>query len=1120
MIRFDNVSFHYGGERGTGEGVDNIKLTIADGEVVVLCGESGCGKTTVTRLINGLAPHFYPGQIEGTVYVGDTCVSTEPLSVTSTLVGSVFQNPKSQFFNVDTTGELVFGCENQGMPREEMRRRLEKTREDMKVDALMDRNIFELSGGEKQQIACGSVYTADPDVYVMDEPSSNLDKKAIRRLHDVLVKIKERGRTIVVSEHRLHYLMDIADRFIYLEDGIVTREFTADEMRAMSDKELSKLGLRCTDLHKLEKSKNTAEKTEQENTGAESGGPVLEALDLSCVRGNHQILDIDRISFPSGSIVAMIGDNGCGKSTLSETLCGVIPSSGSIAFDGTYLTDKQRAKRSFMVMQDVNRQLFSDSVIEEVLLNAPVNREEAQQVLKDLGLSDVEERHPASLSGGQKQRVAIASAICAGKEIIFYDEPTSGLDRRGMERFGALMRGMRDRIRASVIITHDPELILECCTHAIHVENGRILGFYPLDEEGVRRIKWFFLSASDESTSKKRESLGVFGKALQYAGEWRKTTYLAAAFMIIAAIASVLPFISVYGLIDKAVTGRQVTLSGSLLTVIMVLVCETIYAVFYSYGLSLSHRAAYGTLENIRLRLQERMEVQPLGNVLDMGSGAVKKMFTEDIEAIEVMLAHVIPEGIANLAVPAAVLVAMVAVDWQSAVLTFIMIGFGISASGQMYTVGMDKMGSYFAAAKRLNNTVIEYVDGMEVVRVFGREGDAGEKFGSAVKGYRDFALDWYKVCWPWMALYGSIFSNVAIYTVPFGAAMILMGHMTLSRYILALCLSFAIGPLLVHCMSLMGALPKVNYKIQTLEKTIDRPALKAKDASFTGEGHDITFETVHFGYKSDEVLKGISFTAREGEMTALVGESGSGKSTIARLIAHYYDVNSGRITLGGQDIRDMSLDALNGQIAYVSQELFLYNTSVMENIRVGNLSATDEEVKAAARRAQCEEFILRLENGWDTQVGMGGAGLSGGQRQRIAFARAILKDAPVIVLDEATAYIDPENEKRMNEAVSEIICGKTVIVIAHKLSSIRDADKILLLGNGKIVREGTHNALLEDCEGYRKLWNASVNAGGWQLREEEKEENRAGVQVQNDCSVGVQVQNSCRVDFGKEAEQ
>lgn len=482
MIEFKNVSFHYGGEQGTGEGVDNIDLTIGTGEVVVLCGPSGCGKTTLTRLINGLAPHFYPGELEGEVCVDGVCVSTAPLSETSRLVGSVFQNPKSQFFNVDTTGELVFGCENFGLERDEIRRRLDKTVEDMKLDALLGRNIFELSGGEKQQIACGSVYTAQPEVYVLDEPSSNLDKKAITRLHETIRRVKESGKTIVISEHRLYFLMDLADRFVYLDDGFIKRSFTPSELGALSDAELSALGLRCTDLHSLTKNPLTGEIPH-------GGKPVLETVDLACNRGNHQILDIDRMSFPEHSIIAMIGDNGCGKSTLTESLCGVIPSGGSIAFDGVYLSDKERAKKSFLVMQDVNRQLFSDSVIEEVMLNASVSRERAEQVLDSLGLGEQLDRHPASLSGGQKQRVAIASAVCAGKEILFYDEPTSGLDRGGMERFAAILRRMQDTV-TSVIITHDPELILQCCTHILHVENGRILGFYPLNDEGAARMRW------------------------------------------------------------------------------------------------------------------------------------------------------------------------------------------------------------------------------------------------------------------------------------------------------------------------------------------------------------------------------------------------------------------------------------------------------------------------------------------------------------------------------------------------------------------------------------------------------------------------------------------------------
>lgn len=1075
MIRFDKVSFHYGGERGTGEGVDNIDLTIQSGELVVLCGPSGCGKTTVTRLINGLAPNFFPGEMEGSVWVKDLCVSESPLSETSKLVGSVFQNPKSQFFNVDTTGELVFGCENQGIEREEMRRRLDKTRADMKLDALMGRNIFELSGGEKQQIACGSVYTAQPEVFVLDEPSSNLDRKAILRLHEIIRKIKSEGKTVVISEHRLYYLMDLADRFLYLDDGIITRCFTPSELRALPEEELCALGLRCTDLHTLTKSPLIGEIPH-------GGKPALETVDLSCNRGNHQILDVDRLIFPEHGIIAMIGDNGCGKSTLAESLCGVIPSSGSVAFDGRYLTDKERSRRSFMVMQDVNRQLFSDSVIEEVMLNTPVEREEAERILDSLGLLEQTERHPSSLSGGQKQRVAIASALCAGKDIIFYDEPTSGLDRGGMERFGALLRQMQDRV-TNIIITHDPELILRCCTHILHVENGRVLGFYPLNDEGVLRMRWYFLSESEESTSKRREKLGIFGKVLEYAGRWKRTTYWAASFMILGALCSVVPYFSVYTLIERLLSGAELTASAAMPATLTVLVFGVLYAVTYTFGLQLSHRAAYHTLENLRVSLQEKLEKQPLGNVQDLGTGAVKKLFNDDIESIELMLAHVIPEGIANLAVPATVLLALIAVDWQMAMLTLIMMGFGMAASRQMVEVGMDRMGSYFAASKRLNNTIIEYVSGMEVVRVFNRQGESGKRFEEAVNGYRDFALAWYRVCWPWMALYGSFFANVMLYSLPFGAAMVLLGSLTLSRYVLALCLSFAIGPLLLRTLALLGALPQVNYKIQALEKALDRPPLKCGEEAFCGEDHSINFDQVRFAYKSDEVLKGVSFTANEGKMTALVGESGSGKSTIARLLSHYYDVSAGKICIGGQNLRDMSLDVLSGEVAYVSQELFLFNKSILENIRVGRPNASDEEVKAAARKAQCEDFILQLPQGYDTPAGLAGSKLSGGQRQRIAFARVILKDAPIIVLDEATAFIDPENEQKMNEAIAGIIRNKTVLVIAHKLKSIVTADKIVVLRQGKIAAQGTHAELMRTSEDYRRLWSASEESRGWMLK-------------------------------------
>ena len=1075
MITLKGVDFHYGGENGTGDGVDGIDLTIADGECVVLCGRSGCGKTTLTRLINGLIPHFYEGELMGDVLINDHNVSQSELSETARLVGSVFQNPKSQFFNIDTSGELVFGCENLGLSREEIGRRMERTVKDLKLEPLMDRNIFELSGGEKQQIACGSVYAAEPQIYVLDEPSSNLDKKAVNRIHDIFAKMKANGNTLVISEHRIHYLMDIADRFIYLDDGIIVGEYTADEMRAMSEETLAKMGLRCTDIRHIP--------TNQQNDQLQNSAAALDVIDLSCSRGNSRILDIDRILLPENSIVAVVGDNGCGKSTLAEALCGLIPSDGSVALGGRFLNDKQRQQQCYMVMQDVNRQLFSDSVIEEVMLNAAVSEEESQTILAELGLAEYADRHPASLSGGQKQRTAIAAALCAGKDIILYDEPTSGLDRTGMQRFGQLLASTRSKVKLSFIITHDPELILHCCTHALHMDRGRVTAFYPMNEEGAERIKTYYLSRSSDTTSKVRDKKTQIGKILEYTGSERSKVFWAAFLMMIGAAASVVPYGLVGSLVRKVLSGGTITLSTSLPVIFGMLLCEVLYAVFYMLGLRVSHHAAFATLENIRCKLQEKLEQQPLGAVMARSRGELKKLFSDDIESIEMLLAHIIPEGAANLLVPAAALLLLLYADWQLALLTLLMVGIGLSVSKRMYSAGMDRMGSYFAASKRMNSAIVEYINGMEVVRVFNRDGAASEKYEKAVTDYRDLALDWYRVCWPWMALYGSVFSSVVLYSLPFGILLILLGQLEITNFILALILSFGIGPLLLHCMSFVGSIPQVSFKIQSLEKALDEIPVKTGEHDLTGD-HSVTFENVRFSYRDKEVIKGVSFKAEQGKTTALVGHSGSGKSTLARLAVHYYDVSEGHIRIGDTDICDTSLEELNARIAYVSQEVFLFNKSVMENIRVGRRDATDEEVIAAAKKAQCHDLILTLPNGYDTPAGLAGNMLSGGQKQRIAFARAILKDAPIIILDEATAFVDAENERSMRRAMEQITHGKTVIVIAHKLSSIRNADKIILLDQGTIAAEGTHEALTASCENYRKLWAMSEETQSWALKE------------------------------------
>lgn len=580
----------------------------------------------------------------------------------------------------------------------------------------------------------------------------------------------------------------------------------------------------------------------------------------------------------------------------------------------------------------------------------------------------------------------------------------------------------------------------------------------------------------------------MFKKVLEYAGEYRRLTYCSIIVMLIGVAMSVIPFLFVYQLITPLMGYGSIDAAGVVWRVIAIAACGALYALLYVYGLSLSHRSAYNTLENIRVSLQSKMEKQPLGTVQEKGVGVIKKMFIDDIESLELLLAHALPEGISNLAVPLFVFIAMFFVDWRLALLSLCSLPIGIAAMGVMYKSGMSKMGAYYSAAQKMNNTIVEYINGMEVVKVFNRDGDSYRRFASDVKSYRDFTLDWYKVCWPWMALYNSVLPCIALFTLPVGTWFVIQGWSALPDLVLVLCMSFSVGTALLRSLSFMSTMPQINYKIDALEQLMSAPPLQQQDKPFCGEDHSVCFEDVRFSYGDTEVLHGISLFAEEGSLIALVGESGSGKSTLAKLLVHYYDVAAGSIKIGGQDIRNMSLEALNDEISYVSQEQFLFNMSLMENIRIGKLDAADDEVLAAAEKAQCGEFLKRLEKGIYTMAGDGGKQLSGGERQRIALARAILKNAPIVVLDEATAFMDPENEEKMNAAIAEVIKGKTVIVIAHRLGSIVNADKICVLKHGAIAAVGTHKQLLNDSAEYKKLWQAAKLRTEWKVAVKEEQ--------------------------------
>lgn len=575
----------------------------------------------------------------------------------------------------------------------------------------------------------------------------------------------------------------------------------------------------------------------------------------------------------------------------------------------------------------------------------------------------------------------------------------------------------------------------------------------------------------------------MFKRVAPYIGEYKKYTVWAVIMMTIGIIASVLPYFFLYQIISPLTRGESIDMTFLLIRVAAVAVCEIIYSVTYVQGLAFSHVSAYNTLKNLRISLQGKLEKQPLGNIKEMGTGRIKKVFTDDIDQIELLLAHAIPEGIANIAIPVIIIILMFVYDWRLGVLSLVPLVVGMIAMGMMMHQGMSKMNAYYESAARMNNTIIEYVNGMEVVNVFNKDGDSYKRFGDVVRSYRDFTIAWYKVCWPWMAIYTSVLPCLVLLMIPFGSGMVLDGVISLDKFILVMCMSFAVGPSFLKALNFAGKFPQLDYKIAALEKMMDKPALKEGKSDFTGSNYDIEFKDIHFGYDETEVIKGVDLSLKQGTTTALVGESGSGKSTLAKLLVHYYDLNSGSISIGGQDITDMKLEALNNKVAFVSQEQFLFNTSLYENILIGRPYATREEVMEAARRAQCEEFLNRFPDGIMTQAGDGGKQLSGGERQRISLARALLKDAPVIVLDEATAFMDPENEEKMNAALDEIVKDKTVLVIAHRLSTIKNADNICVMKDGMCIASDTHDGLLRTCQEYQKLWNASVSASTWKIK-------------------------------------
>ena len=485
MIEFKNVSFCYKDSEQSNS-LHNINFHISKGEVVLLCGKSGCGKTTITRLINGLIPNYYEGEIRGEVVLDERQVSGQPIAETAKSVGSVFQNPRSQFFNVDTTSELVFGCENMGWNLVDIEKKLGQVTRDFRIENLLGRNLFHLSGGEKQKIACAAVTMSDPEILVLDEPASNLDWKAIRMLSDIVGMWKAKGKTVIIAEHRLGYLKQVADRVIYMENGRIIQDVTAKEFWALSPEEIRGRGLRSINTIEFPESKTS--KKDKIN---------LEFQNFQFGYQKVLNLDIETLSVPKGVIVGVIGNNGAGKTTFARCLCGLERHAiGQLKMEEKIYKRQARLKNSYLVMQDVNHQLFTESVEEEVLIGMPGkeenNRLKGEEILRSMDLFQLKDLHPLSLSGGQKQRVAVASALSSHKEILVFDEPTSGLDYHHMIEVADNLKKLSEMGKTLFIITHDPELIAECCNYIIFMEQGKVLWDGTLMGENKEKVEAFF----------------------------------------------------------------------------------------------------------------------------------------------------------------------------------------------------------------------------------------------------------------------------------------------------------------------------------------------------------------------------------------------------------------------------------------------------------------------------------------------------------------------------------------------------------------------------------------------------------------------------------------------------
>lgn len=563
---------------------------------------------------------------------------------------------------------------------------------------------------------------------------------------------------------------------------------------------------------------------------------------------------------------------------------------------------------------------------------------------------------------------------------------------------------------------------------------------------------------------------GAIRQLFAFVGERNSKMRISILLAVLGEMFGIVPFLMVALLADELYRGTA-TIQRVLFFSGIAAICQLIKMLLTWRSSLMSHKISFTILKNIREAITDRMAKVPMGVMLETPTGTFKNLIVDNVAKLEDSMAHFMPELPSNIAAPLCSILLIFILDWRMGLASLITIPLGILFFAAMMRGYGPRMENYMRSANDMNSSLVEYVSGIQVIKAFNRSASSYGKYSKSVNYFHDSTMEWWSQCWFWNAAARAVLPSTLLGTLPVDAWLYMEGTLSLPVFLISLVVPLGFVAPLMKVSEAMEQVSMIKGNLEQVTAFLKTPELVRPSEPVSLGERTYQFEDVHFGYKETEVLHGISFQTRPGTMTAIVGPSGSGKSTIAKLMAGFWDVTSGSVRFGGQDIRQIPFEQLMGEISYVAQDNFLFDKSIRENIRMGNPAATDEEVEDAAKAANCHDFIMQLEQGYDTLAGDAGDRLSGGERQRITIARAMLKPSSVVILDEATAYADPENEALIQQAISKLVAGKTLIVVAHRLNTIRNADQILVVANGNIAGRGTQEELLRECPIYQKMW-------------------------------------------------